>query len=454
MAIPIGFFAGKGKTRPYFIGMGARTTWAGGSGTLNIPFPSGLETGDLILIVAQEDQIDNNTYNGNRLGPGWTTQRLVGNESTLEFAWKIYDPSMGGQLAISLNKDHQICRAYAFRNAYQYRPIHKSSSKKSATTSQTFVTEKVTTEVPNCLVLALVGHDIASEAQCVSDWSPTQPLGEAAELDDISTTLGWNGGYGVFSGYADAAADAGAVSGALTIAKYINMFTIAIAPKKELSAPSVVHTADAFFNAQSTVFSGDRAVGSAEETRRIVAAIEWWGPFTGYRNRQLLSAYIGLHNPARIIAQSLSPDGGMGIAWFTAIPNSDAAATDSIYGTFDGNFLRAHLSVWKLTNLRDVLETAVYDFDGSSSPLSGTIAVPEGGVLLSTSLAEVSSFGSPAATWTGVSKDHEMGDLAGGVANLVFSNGHASGLSANPARALSVAIPNLTSGKMSALVWR
>jgi hypothetical protein len=209
-----------GRKRPTFVAKGSAIATQGAA---VVSYPAGIQAGDLLVILSQTDQGDSVTTPA-----GWTEE--VDESSTecrFRVFWKYH--TSGSSATISWSGDHIVARCFAFRDVHPSSPINASRDDNNTSLGTVVLIPGVTSTVNNCLILAMVAHDIASNSSQVSGWANAN-LEDASELDDTCSTVGWDGGFAMYAGYKVAASAVGNTTATLGTAKKRAYGCIALAP--------------------------------------------------------------------------------------------------------------------------------------------------------------------------------------------------------------------------------
>jgi hypothetical protein len=208
------------RRRPTYIGKGAAN---GTNGAAVASYPAGISAGDLLVLVAQTDQNDSITTPA-----GWT---LLISVTSTECDLRVYTKfhTTGSSVTISWSGDHIVYQVLGFRDVKASAPIDASTTGNHTGLGSNVNIPGVSTTLANCLVLAMVAHDIATNGSVVSNWANGN-LSEATELTDVSSTIGWDGGFGIYAGYKLTAGAVGTTTASLTQAKKRAYACLALAP--------------------------------------------------------------------------------------------------------------------------------------------------------------------------------------------------------------------------------
>jgi hypothetical protein len=193
---------------PTYIGAGALVARTG-TGSANIPYPTGIQANDILVIVSEASD------GGIGAPPGWTQRanNTLGSSGTIcSVAWKRATGSESGSFSVDDGGgviDHWMARMFCFRGAVTSGdPFNASSTSSSAaSTSVTFPT--VTTTADNCLILnCLTWAD--DDAGPLAGAPTNASLANLTERADGGALNGNGGGIVLITGEK---ATAGAVSG-------------------------------------------------------------------------------------------------------------------------------------------------------------------------------------------------------------------------------------------------
>lgn len=220
MPVTMGMLAG-GIQPPLFVGKGSPAV-----NTTQSSQPSyngNTEVGDFHVLICQTDQNDQvNTPSG------WTKRVQRSSGECLLWVFTRHHVS-GSSVTVSWHGDHILCNVLTFRHVHASNPVNAKSEGASGSTSTAVSIPGLTTTVPQCLVLAIVAHDINSSSAQVSGWSNSS-LSDRAELEDICTQVGWDGGFAVYSGYKAAAGNVSATTATLGTGKKKAYACLALRP--------------------------------------------------------------------------------------------------------------------------------------------------------------------------------------------------------------------------------
>jgi hypothetical protein len=219
MSRRLGMVAGKSR-RPIYVGKGNHIAT---TGSAVVQYPAGIMTGDQLVLVCQQDQSDNISTPA-----GWT---LLASVTSTECDLRVYTKAhtTGTNLSISWSGDHIVAQVLAFRDVNAVAPVNASQEGNSTSISGNVAIPGVTTTVPDCLVLAMIAHDAASTSSQLHSWA-NDNLSEGTELTDVSSNVGWDGGFAVHAGYKLTAGATGTTTATLSTPKKKAYFTMALAP--------------------------------------------------------------------------------------------------------------------------------------------------------------------------------------------------------------------------------
>lgn len=195
-----------------FIGSGGRQT---DSSTITMVAHPSTQTGDLVIIVAHVD----NAYSISTPA-GWTSLGTASGDIKLLSWYRTYNGSMP-TISLTSGSDHIIAESYTFRNV-NGTPIDVAAVSSNPLTAVDYVTingtnylrsalAPVTTVTNNALVLLVVGHEVSTTLPVFAPdgTSMSTSLTNVTKLSDISTTIGFNGGFGLWSGLKESAGSIG-----------------------------------------------------------------------------------------------------------------------------------------------------------------------------------------------------------------------------------------------------
>jgi hypothetical protein len=208
-----------GVTTPSFVAHSGKFASTSGQ---TVDYPAGIQDNDLLMLIIQCDDADTVSRPS-----GWThlwKQLGVTGTSEINVYYKFYNGT-GSGVYVSDVGDHQIASVLAFRNVSLSNPIHKSSHYATATIDNTPTLNGTITTNDQCYIIYGVFHDAITSAANVSGW-PAFSISGGTELIDISTTLGWDGGFACYGGTKETAGNTG--SGTVTCPDGNGGFIIAL----------------------------------------------------------------------------------------------------------------------------------------------------------------------------------------------------------------------------------
>lgn len=185
-----------------YVGAGAVNGVDGGvNSTITWAYPTDVQANDVLVLIAHEDDTGSHvTWPPS----GWTSIYTGSTTYTgfwLRIAYLVY--SSGSSLTINTNGcDHIFGRITAWRGVNTSSVIDGSvvaTLDKVTPTPNTFSFSNITTTQANSFVFNVVGHDLDTSTASVT-WDANASLTNPTEYYDISTQLGWNGGYSLYGG--------------------------------------------------------------------------------------------------------------------------------------------------------------------------------------------------------------------------------------------------------------
>lgn len=192
--------------------VGAGATSQGNSGNVTWAYPTDVQANDVLILLIHEDD------SGSHLSwppSGWTniyTGSATFTGFWMRVAYKVHTTGTGVTMDTT-GIDHAFGRVVAFRGVNTSSVIDGSvvaTLDKTTPSPNAFNFTNITTTQPNSFVCNVVGHDIDTSSASVT-WTANASLTNPIEYFDISTQLGWNGGYSLYGGIKETA---GAVSNA------------------------------------------------------------------------------------------------------------------------------------------------------------------------------------------------------------------------------------------------
>lgn len=173
--------SGKVRTQPAFQAAGTIAT-AGGTSTINVPYPAGIAAGQLLIVHIKEQ--DSATVNLT-VPSGWT---LVGSGATIpgntvgsDAIYKVANGTESGNLTINGQWDtNAIARMYSFSSGVGVQGFNSSAAAAGSTTvSMLAVTTTGTLELAVSLIFGQANTTVgASTGETGGDW--TEAVAEAA----------------------------------------------------------------------------------------------------------------------------------------------------------------------------------------------------------------------------------------------------------------------------------
>jgi len=206
MSIPGTFssmFMNTGGGTVSFIGVGSRAVRSG-NGNLTLPVHASTQSGDYLVCMYQWDQ------DSSASGPTGSTELAYRDEGDFEVrASGLFYTGSNPVITLNSGGDQLIGAALTFRGVntttqldatntegnFSMRGIEPSEGSDGSNS-----VPNVTTTVPNCFVITMIGHDInTSSSSLFSDWVNADLEG-FDELVEYSTTTGWDGGFAAAGG--------------------------------------------------------------------------------------------------------------------------------------------------------------------------------------------------------------------------------------------------------------
>lgn len=221
-----------------YVGAGTKNgvEYPAAGSTITFSYPSGLQTNDLLILMCHEDDTG-----GHATWPpsGWTS--LYSGSSTgtgfwLRLAYKFYSSGTGVDVTISTaSLNHIFGTVTAFRGVDTSSPFGAATL--IATLDKTYPSPNVynfanvTTTVDKAYVCNLIGHDIDTSTSSVA-WDDNTSLDATnrGEKLDISTQLGWNGGFGLYTGTKLTAGTVNNLTGYVKASSYKRFVGFALKP--------------------------------------------------------------------------------------------------------------------------------------------------------------------------------------------------------------------------------
>lgn len=177
------------------------------TGSQSITYHASSASGDLLILIVQADDVDTIPTPS-----GWTRifNSSDGRGGCRGFvAWKI--KASDTKVFVSDVGDHQTASVLTFRNTATTSPIEiplvATVYPYSGINGGSTIPGAIST-IDNSFVCYVVIHDNDSNSACTSGWTNAQ-LSSTAELIDISTNTGWDGGFAVWGGFKASAGNTG-----------------------------------------------------------------------------------------------------------------------------------------------------------------------------------------------------------------------------------------------------
>jgi hypothetical protein len=209
-----------------------------GTGSFSVAVPSGIEAGDLLLILVQ-------TANQPVAVPsGWdnvpSSPRQVGTAGgTAATALQVFYKFAGSSessVTISDGGNHQIARMVAYRGVREATPFNASAGSVGLTASTTVSYPSITTTVADCRVLLIEAHSLpdANSNTVVTNQSMASLLSGTIERVDNNTNAGNGGGFSLADGLKATAGSTGTGSATLSTSANTARITLALWPGPDI----------------------------------------------------------------------------------------------------------------------------------------------------------------------------------------------------------------------------
>jgi len=205
-----------------YVGAGTVNGVDGGvNSTITWTYPSDVQTNDVLVLIAHEDDTG---AHASWPPAGWTNIYTATTGSMgfwLRVAYLVY--SSGSSVTINTNGcDHIFGCITAWRGVNTSSVLDGSMTTKLDKTypsPNVFNFSNVTTTQANSFVFNVVGHDIDTSTASVH-WDTNTSLTNPVEYYDISTQLGWNGGYSLYGGIKSTAGTVNNATGYVKASSY------------------------------------------------------------------------------------------------------------------------------------------------------------------------------------------------------------------------------------------
>ena len=219
----------------YYVGMGTVTgTDVSTITSITYPYPSGIQAGDILVLIDHEDD------NGSHCTwppSGWTNLYTPSTSGGfwIRAAYKVHTTGTSMSLVGPGSAlDHSFGTVIAFRGVNTSSPLAATTLNdftRSTGGGNPFSFTNVTTTVDKAYVCNIIGHDIDTSTASVTFTANTSLSATSrGELLDISTQLGWNGGFGVYGGIKDTAGVVNNCAGSIKADSYKRMIAFALKP--------------------------------------------------------------------------------------------------------------------------------------------------------------------------------------------------------------------------------
>lgn len=188
-------FSGGGASPIEYIGSSNAVETSSSSGVLTPHADTAI--GDLLIVCMMVDNADNTPTIS-----GWTTiLSSTGTQIKLKNQYFYHDGSASYTVTCSGGGNPLVARVFTFRNTALSSPIAgtQANSYTATTGANELFTHSATTE-DNSYVMLVAGHNITLSSNAIGV-NFNSSLDSYAELDDSTTTIGWDGGFGVFGGF-------------------------------------------------------------------------------------------------------------------------------------------------------------------------------------------------------------------------------------------------------------
>ena len=197
-------FTTAGPPSPAFVAVG---TVATGTTTMTPALPSGIATGDILLLFVETanqavtiSNQNNGTWAQVTNSPQGTGTAGGTVATSLTIFWSRYNGSQGAPTTSVTSGDHQIGQIAAFRGTVASgNPWDVTAGNVASTASTSVSIPGATTTVANTLVLAIVANGTDTTTAQTSGWTNSN-LTSLTELMDNSTNTGNGGGFGIATG--------------------------------------------------------------------------------------------------------------------------------------------------------------------------------------------------------------------------------------------------------------
>ena len=192
-------FSGGGASPIEYIGKSNAVKTSSSSGVLTPHADTA--TGDLLIVCMMTDQADSTPDIS-----GWTTIRSsTGTEIKLKTQYFYHDGSASYTVTCSGGGTPLVARMFTFRNTAASSPIAGLlyATYSVGTSFPKLFTHDSTTE-DGSYVMCVAGHNITLSSNAIGSNS-NSTLTDYTEMDDSTTTIGYDGGFGVFGGWKDTA---------------------------------------------------------------------------------------------------------------------------------------------------------------------------------------------------------------------------------------------------------
>lgn len=166
------------------------------SGTLAVP--SGTTSGDLMVFVGMSD----NGSSATTISGSWTLiVNSLGKEIRLRSFYTWYDGTTSYSIGGTGQGNPLVANIFTFRNVHKSFPLGGAQGANVSGGAATPVSiPNTTTDANECFSCSIVGHNITRDSNAIGA-SSNGSLTGFFELEDLTTTLNWDGGFGMFGGW-------------------------------------------------------------------------------------------------------------------------------------------------------------------------------------------------------------------------------------------------------------
>jgi hypothetical protein len=189
-------FAPRVVVPPIFIGKG--TARRVSAQDFSVPLNPDTANGDYLMLIIQCDDVG--LVHG--VTSGITNPVVLAKrENSLHELWVLGGFRAPDATSVGVNvhpAEQYVANVLTFRRVNPLNPVNAARAD-NISSGSSVVIPNVTTTKDKCLVVSIASHQVESSSPQFSGWA-NPSLESITELEDISTTLNWDGGWGAAAG--------------------------------------------------------------------------------------------------------------------------------------------------------------------------------------------------------------------------------------------------------------